>query len=193
MTERARPTKANAGAGGAAPREVRWGIRRAWRLAPGRSALVPASWLLLACTAASTRPRFEPLPGALVDTLRVGPGQAIASLALELQAAGLVIRAQSPAEGYLETRWYDPVTRRSVGRDHRHVGLVFRLRAYADSVPPLSSQLVVETVYRRTADPSAPGREEEILVPPGHPGDSLTQRVLDRLRRQFGGPARTGG
>ncbi len=145
-----------------------------------------AGSLVWACTAVSTRPHFEPLPGALVDTLGIGPGQAIRTLASELEAFGLVVQTQSPAEGYLETRWYDPVARRSVGREHRRPGQVFRLRAYADSVPPLSCQLVLETVYRRTADPSAPGREEEILVPPGHPGDSLTQRVLDGLRRRFG-------
>jgi len=95
------------------------------------------------------------------------------------------VRAVSRAEGFLETAWFDPTSKRSVGQEHRHVGRVFRMRAYADSVPPARSELVIETVFRRTADPSAPGREEEIIAPPGHPGDSLTQLVLDSLRRRF--------
>lgn len=91
----------------------------------------------------------------------------------------------SRAEGYLETAWFDPTTRASVGQEHRHTERVFRLRAYADSVPPVRSELSLETVYRRTADPSATGREEEILVPPGQPGDALTQRVLENVRKRF--------
>jgi hypothetical protein len=44
----------------------------------------------------------------------------------------------------------------------------------------------VETVYRRVADPSQPGREEEILVPPGSRADSLTRAILTDLRQRFG-------
>jgi hypothetical protein len=139
----------------------------------------------LACTAVSTRPHFGPLPGAVVDTLGAGPGAVIGALASALETHGLRVRAVSPAEGYLETAWFDPTSQRSVGGEHRHVGRVFRMRAYADSVPPGRSELVIETVFRRTADPSAPGREEEIVAPPGHPGDSLTQLVLDSLRKRF--------
>lgn len=109
----------------------------------------------------------------------------IDTLAAELTALGLTIRAMSRAEGYLETAWFDPTTRRSVGQEHRHTERVFRLQAYADSVPPVRSQLSLETVYRRTADPSATGREEEIIVPPGQPGDSLTRQVLQSLRKRF--------
>lgn len=139
----------------------------------------------LACTASSVRPHFGPLPGSLVDTLGAGPGVVIGALASELETHGLRVRALSRAEGYLETAWFDPASRRSVGPEHRHVERVFRMRAYADSVPPSRSELTIETVFRRTADPSAPGREEEIIAPPGHPGDSLTQVVLDSLRKRF--------
>ncbi len=120
-----------------------------------------------------------------MDTLGAGPGTVIDALASALTAQGLKIRAISRAEGYLETAWFDPTTRASVGQEHRHTQRVFRMRAYADSVPPLRSELSLETVYRRTADPSATGREEEIVVPPGQPGDSLTQRVLENLRQRF--------
>jgi hypothetical protein len=125
------------------------------------------------------------MPGAVVDTLGAGPGTVIGALASELETLGLRVRALSRAEGYLETSWFDPVTGRSVGQEHRRTGRVYRMRAYADSVPPMRSELALETVFRRTADPSATGREEEIIAPPGHPGDSLAQRVLEHLRKRF--------
>ncbi len=121
----------------------------------------------------------------MVDTLGAGPGTVIGALASELETLGLRLRAVSRAEGYLETAWFDPTTLASVGQEHRHTGQVFRMRAYADSVPPARSELSIETVFRGTADPSATGREEEIIAPPGHPGDSVTQRVLDNLRKRF--------
>lgn len=188
MSERAGRERAQDASGARAERRAaRAQARNArWSRNSPRVLSLVAGSSVLACTAASTRPHFEPLPGSLVDTVGIGPGQAIRTLASELEASGLTLQAQSLAEGYLETRWYDPVLRRSVGREHRHPGRVFRLRAYADSIPPSSSQLVLEAVYRRTADPSAPGREEEILVPPGHPGDSLAQRLLGGLRQRFG-------
>lgn len=120
-----------------------------------------------------------------MDTLGASPGTVIGALASELETLGVRVRAASPAEGYLETAWFDPTTRRPVGQEHRRTGRVFRMRAYADSVPPARSELVIETVFRRSADPSATGREDEIIAPPGHPGDSVTQRVLDTLRKRF--------
>lgn len=156
-----------------------WPIRHRWHILQGLTAAA------LACTAVTTRPRFEALPGSLVDTLGAGPGAVIAGLAEELGNRGMKIRAMSRAEGYLETAWFDPVTRKSVGQEHRHTGRVFRMRAYADSLPPVRSILGLEPVYRRTADPSAVGREEERIVPPGQPGDSLTQAVLEALRKKF--------
>lgn len=140
----------------------------------------------LACTAAGTRPHFGPQPGAVVDTLSAGPGTVIRTLATQLTAEGLTVRSISAAEGYLETAWFDPVTKRSVGREHGHADRVIRIRAFADSIPPIKTELSLETVFLRTADPSASGREEEILAPPGHPGDSLTLRVLADLRQRLG-------
>ena len=63
---------------------------------------------------------------------------------------------------------------------------VLRVRAFVDSIPPHRCQLAVEAVYRRIADPSQPGREEEILVAPGSRPDSLTHAILADLRQRFG-------
>jgi hypothetical protein len=125
------------------------------------------------------------MAGAVVDTLGAGPGTVIGALASELETLGLRVRAVSRPEGYLETSWFDPATRRSVGQEHRGPGRAFRMRAYADSVPPARSEITLETVFRRAADPSWAGREEEVIAPPGHPGDSLTQRVLENLKKRF--------
>jgi hypothetical protein len=122
----------------------------------------------------------------VVDTLGAGPGTVITTLASALKAEGLKVQAMSAAEGYLETAWFDPATRHSVGQEHRHTERAFRMRAFADSIPPVKTELSLETVYRRMADPSANGREGEIIVPPHHPGDSLVQRVLEDLRQRFG-------
>ena len=92
----------------------------------------------------------------------------------------------SEAEGYIETAWFDPVTKRSGGEEHLHTGRVFRLRAFADSIPPNRCQVVLEAVYQRIADPSQAGREDEILVPPGSHADSLTHQVLVDLQQRFG-------
>jgi len=141
---------------------------------------------VLACTAVTTRPRFGPQPGTPVDTLSANPGTVIKTLAATLLERGLKMHRVSEAEGYVETAWFDPVTKRSVGQEHLHTGRVFRVRAFADSIPPNHCQLALEAVYRRIADPSQPGREEEILAPPGDRADSLTQQILVELRQRFG-------
>lgn len=136
---------------------------------------------LMACTASGTRPHFQPLPGSVVDTLGAPPRVVIDALARSLGGRGIELRRLSVPEGYLETVWFDIADRRTRPADHLETGRVIRLRAYADSVPPGRTRLTLEAVYRRTADPSLPDRGEEIVLPPGHPGDSLTQRLLDGL------------
>lgn len=140
----------------------------------------------VACTAITTRPRFGPELGALLDTLTASPGEVIKTLATTLAESGFKVRRVSEAEGYVETAWFDPVTQRSVGQEHLHTARVFRLRAFADSIPPNRCQLALEAVYQRIADPSQPGRVDEILVPPGSHADSLAHRILVDLQQRFG-------
>ena len=127
-----------------------------------------------------------PKPGAPVDTLTTSPGEVVRTLATTLAERGFKVRTASEAEGYVETAWFDPVTKRSVGQEHMHTRRVLRVRAFVDSIPPHRCQLAVEAVYRRIADPSQPGREEEILVAPGSRPDSLTHAILADLRQRFG-------
>ncbi|OGU00944.1 MAG: hypothetical protein A2W29_08245 [Gemmatimonadetes bacterium RBG_16_66_8] len=55
---------------------------------------------------------------------------------------------------------------------------MIKLRAWADYLPPNETVVVLEAVYRRSTDPSQPGRELEVLAPPTHPADSLVRDLL---------------
>lgn len=137
--------------------------------------------LLLGCTAVAVRPHFRPLPGARSDTLAAPPETLIAALSRRLEESGVRAKRRSEAEGYLETEWFDLRSLGVAAPAVLGVGRVVRIRAFADPVPPGSAQLVVETVYRRTLDPSVPDRLEEVLVPPDHPADSLVRELINQL------------
>lgn len=139
------------------------------------------SALLLGCTAIGVRPHFRPLPGATRDTLAAPPETLIAALSRELEESGVRVKRRSEAEGYLETEWFDLRSAGVAASPALEVGRVVRIRAFAEPLPPGGAELVVETVYRRTLDPSVPDRLEEILVPPDHPADSLVRELVNRL------------
>lgn len=137
-----------------------------------------------ACTSITTRPSFRPLPLAALDTLTADPAAVITEGAAQLRKLGLVVRAMDAREGFLETRWFDPRNHRSHRENTDPVHRV-RVRIWADLVTPRQIQLAVETAYRRTIDPSVPEREDELVAPPGSPGDSLTQAVRAALQQRF--------
>lgn len=139
------------------------------------------SAFLWGCSAVGVRPHFRPMPGTLTDTLAASPESVIGALGRALEARGVRVKRQSAEEGYLESEWFDLLSLGVAGTGVRGTGRVVRLRAFADPLPPASTQLVIETVYRRTSDPSVPDRVEEILVPPGHPADSLVGELLKGL------------
>jgi hypothetical protein len=95
------------------------------------------------------------------------------------------IHSRSAPEGYLQTRWFDVTTRRS-HRANTNPERLVRLRVWTDLVTPRETQVVIETVYRRTIDPSVPDREVELVADPGTSADSLTRAVLAALRTHFG-------
>ena len=160
------------------------GARRAGTVAVAL-ALVGAA----ACSASSVRPFFRPLPDALVDTLRVDPAVLTQDLAGLVAAEGFAIRWNSPAEGYLETEWFDVVERRPATGSSVDPARVVRLRFFADPVRQGETALVSEAVMRRTTDPSMPDRESESMVPPGHQGDVILRRILDSVTARYGIPA----
>lgn len=157
----------------------------------GARGALPA--LLLAFTAwlgapacSGVRPSLTPLPGAPVDTLRVGAATLVTVLRGVLESEGLQVRTTSPAEGYLESAWYDLDRERPGGAATSAPHWVIRLRFFADPVSEHETVLVSEAVYRQTSDPSVPVREREMLALAGHPGHELLARVLSTVRVLFG-------
>jgi len=145
------------------------------------SLLVP---LGLSCTAPTTRPFFQPFPLAAFDTVPERPEVVIRLLADRLTEQRIPIRALSDQEGFLESGWFDPRTkRRRAGAANPNRAV--RLRVWADLVEPQASQVVIETVYRTIADPSLPEREAEGVAPAGSAGDSVTQALRTGLRQRY--------
>jgi hypothetical protein len=140
--------------------------------------------LVLSCTSITTRPNLLPFPTASVDTVVGDPSVILEAARDTVLGLGMTLRAASPAEGYLETRWFDPATRRSQ-RNNTNARRLVRMRVWTDLVTPSETQVVVETVYRRNLDPSVPDREVERVSDPGTPGDSLTRSVSAAVRKRF--------
>ena len=140
--------------------------------------------MIARCTSITTRPNLLPFPTASVDTVAGDPSTILEAARDSVLALGMKLQAVSPAEGYLETRWFDPATRQS-HRDNTNPRRLVRMRVWTDLVTPSETQVVVETVYRRNLDPSVPDREVERVSDPGTPGDSLTQSMSAAVKKRF--------
>ena len=145
-------------------------------------ALVASVAGLGACSSASVRPSYQPFPDAPVDTIQADAAVVIREAAERIVARGLMLRTNAPREGYLETRWYDLVSRKS-NASGSDANRIFRLRLFADPATPVATKLTVETVYRRILDPSLPERERELMVPPGSPGDTLARAMIAEVKK----------
>ena len=141
---------------------------------------------LTACGAVNQRPYLQPLPGAPIDTVSTDPTVLIPEIGALVTAEGLDIRLSVPSEGYLETRWYDIDTARSVGGRTNEPHRVVRLRFFTRPIGEQLTELTSEAVIRRTLDPSLPERENEMLAPVGHPGEELLSQILAVIEERFG-------
>jgi hypothetical protein len=144
--------------------------------------VVGAAALVIACGAAGVRPRFEPFPLAVVDTLPLEAAVLIGALTDAVRAESLAVQRMSTAEGYLETRWFDVVRRRTARALTGHPYRLVKLRFFADPVGGGRSQLVSEVATRIAVDPSLPERQAEMMAPPDHPGRALLDSVLVAVR-----------
>lgn len=127
------------------------------------------------------RPRFGPVPGSIAFELEAQPEAVIVTAAHEIQAAGLKVAVADPAEGYLETSWYDVRTRATVAATVRDLDQVVKLRFFAD---PLAgkTRVAAECVRRIADDPSEPERDLERMVPDSSPGRGLLDSIVGRLK-----------
>jgi hypothetical protein len=166
----------------------RWGGR-----AVGRSAGI-VGWrvaviAIAACTPVTRRPDFQPFPQAPSLVLVARPPQVIAYLATLVQAESMRVRRLSPADGYLETEWYDTRTRRSYhGVQVSDLARTIKLRGWADPYVPGETVLTIELAYRPRYDPSRTDRDLEQPLAKGQDGAALAEELLGKLKERFGTP-----
>jgi hypothetical protein len=145
---------------------------------------LPLFLVALSCTSLTTRPNIRPFPLAAFDSLAADPAGVAEAARAGVMNLGMKVAAYSGPEGYLETRWFDLQTRRS-HRYNTNPGRFVRLRVWTDLIAPRATQVVVETVYRETIDPSIPDREAERVAGPDTPADSITQAVRKAIREKY--------
>lgn len=151
---------------------------------PGLAVLAVAA---VAC-ASGVRPGYSPFPQAEVDTVNATPTQAIQELVQGLGREAITLQWSSPEEGYLESMWYNVVTRESGQTDRGNPDRFIKVRFWADPLGTDRAIVTAEAVTWRTTDPSiAIERQKEMLVPPGHAGENILRRVLQGLNERYGG------
>jgi hypothetical protein len=84
-------------------------------------------------------------------------------------------------EGYVETKWFDPVTGDTGGGRSLNTAGIVRLRFWTDLIMEHRSVVVGEAVRRRVVDPSLPPRETEVHVPEDHAGYEILLHVFEGL------------
>lgn len=123
------------------------------------------------------RPRLEPAPFAILAEARYSADATVAVLDSAVRARGLQISASSPAEGYLETGWFDAVSRSPANGSLDTYTRVVRLRFFVDPVMG-RTRVIAECVRRIAFDPSTPERDLERMVPGNHPGRALLDTLI---------------
>jgi hypothetical protein len=139
-----------------------------------------------ACASGGLRPSYEPFPQARVDTVNAAPAAVIQEINARLGAENMRPQWTSPEEGYLETQWFNYMTQESGVADRANPDRVILLRFFVDPIEGGKSKVTAEAVYKRTTDPSVMPRDQEMMVPAGHPGDNIMQRVVRGVRERFG-------
>jgi hypothetical protein len=105
----------------------------------------------------------------------------IEAAARELRAAGLGVAVADPAEGYLESSWYDLARKVSVSGRGRDLDQIVKLRFFADPTAG-KTRLAAECVRRIAVDPSEPERDLERMVPDSTPGHVVLDSIVGRLK-----------
>lgn len=146
--------------------------------------LLYLSALATACGAGAIRPRFEPFPEAVADTVGTSADSAVSQIGELLVGEGIEILHLRPAEGYAETEWFDVATSRSASPMRLDADSVVRLRFWADPAAVGECVVVGEAVTRRVFDPSLPERETEEPVTPEHPAAEIVRRIISNLKER---------
>ena len=151
----------------------------------GRSLAVVLAAGLTACPPGTTRPPYDPMPGAAHVELDLLPSAAIEALADAMLADSLPVQKVEARDAWLESPWFDTTSGHPFHGEPLGAGVV-RLRAWADPGRPEHSELTVEAVFRPLADPSLPERSKEQPLPAGHPTSKKLAAILKSLATEYG-------
>jgi hypothetical protein len=134
-------------------------------------AITACALLALACTPATTRPRFSPVPEALHAVINASPGVVTEAARALLIADTIAVRFVSTPDAWLETQQFSGT---------------YTLRLWADPDAPGKARVTIEAVYRPTEDPSRTQRDLELAAPPGSPGQLRAEQLLLALKDKLG-------
>ena len=102
--------------------------------------------LIAACTPATTRPSFSPVPEALHAVINASPGVVTEAARALLIADTVPVRFVSTPDAWLETREFAGT---------------YKLRLWADPDVPGKARVTIEAVYRPVEDPSRTRRDQD--------------------------------
>lgn len=124
-----------------------------------------------ACTPATTRPTFAPLPEALHAVINARPADVTRAAQVLLTADTIAVRFMSLRDAFLETEEFAGT---------------HRLRVWADPDVPGKARVTIEAVYRPMEDPSRTARDLELAAPPGSAGQLRAAQLLTALKDKLG-------
>ncbi len=127
--------------------------------------------LFAACTPATTRPAFAPVPEALRAVIDAPPFTVT-------QEAQAILTADTIAVQFVSVRDAFLVTKEFAG--------THRLRLWADPDVPGKARVTIEAVYRPQEDPSRTPRDLERAAPPGSPGRLRAEQLMAALKEKLG-------
>src|SRR5712691_1433514 len=126
---------------------------------------------LTACTPATTRPSFAPVPEALHAVINARPADVTQTAAELLRADTIGVHFVSVRDAFLETDEFAGT---------------YRLRLWADPDVPGKARVTIEAVFRPAEDPSRRARDLERSSSPGSPGQLRAEHLLAALKDKLG-------
>jgi hypothetical protein len=127
--------------------------------------------LVAACTPASTRPPFAPVPEAQHVVINAPPARVTQFADSVLRADTIAVHFVSARDAFLETEEFAGT---------------HRLRLWADPDVPGKSRVTIEAVFQPAEDPSRTRRDLERASLPGSPGFLRAEQLLAALKDKLG-------
>jgi hypothetical protein len=118
------------------------------------------------------------------------PGQVAGEAASWLTNRGVIVERWSERDAYVETAWYDTVTKRATRRegDLNRLNSSVKIRCWADPGAPGQTRITVEIVYRPFYDPSQPPRDREVALMTKGGARTIVDSLMGALKKRLGVP-----